>query len=371
MWWRSDDSESHTERTLPTIVPLLLVTALIAAAWALFFAARENCSQSTQLAYTGLMTAVQIVVTELALGIAGVLRLPALVTANVALAVCVAAAALRARPARNLMRGAVRQAAAALREMAAWENGLLTLLAAFVLLWLTVAAVFLPPRGIDDLDYHLSPLYRTVQTGRIELLPLELRDFFAYPLNGELLFLWPLIFFHDDRFVDVVQLVVALYGTLVVYALARCFEVARRTSFFIGALFLFTPVVLGQAGSAYVDVIAGVFHLVVLLALVRFHRSGDFLHLAVFPLLHQLQDDRIGSAGFVPNISRRCRFSQDEPSPGCRLRRIEDLRGIMGGDLFWCHRCSLTYLSFGITSLPPRKMSRINRSCGTERISSP
>jgi hypothetical protein len=281
MWWRSDDSESHTERTLPTIVPLLLVTALIAAAWALFFAARENCSQSTQLAYTGLMTAVQIVVTELALGIAGVLRLPALVTANVALAVCVAAAALRARPARNLMRGAVRQAAAALREMAAWENGLLTLLAAFVLLWLTVAAVFLPPRGIDDLDYHLSPLYRTVQTGRIELLPLELRDFFAYPLNGELLFLWPLIFFHDDRFVDVVQLVVALYGTLVVYALARCFEVARRTSFFIGALFLFTPVVLGQAGSAYVDVIAGVFHLVVLLALVRFHRSGDFLHLAV------------------------------------------------------------------------------------------
>lgn len=260
---------------------LLPVTALIAAAWALVFAARANGSPSTQLAYTGLMTAVQIVVTELALGIAGALRLPALVAVNVALAVGMIVAALRTRSARDLIGRAARAAAAAVREIAAWENGLLALLAAFVLLWLTVAGVFLPPRGIDDLDYHLSPLYRTVQTGRIELLPLELRDFFAYPLNGELLFLWPLVFFHDDRFVDLVQLIVALYGTLVVYALARCFEVARRTSFFAGLLFLFTPVVLGQAGSAYVDVIAGVFFLALLLTLARFHRSGDLLHLAV------------------------------------------------------------------------------------------
>jgi hypothetical protein len=86
---------------------------------------------------------------------------------------------------------------------------------------------------------------------------------------------------HDDRFVDLVQLLAAIYGTLVVYALARCLSVERRTSFFTAALFLFTPVVLGQAGSAYVDVIAGVFHLAVILALVRFCASGDFLHLAV------------------------------------------------------------------------------------------
>jgi hypothetical protein len=260
---------------------LVFVTALIAAAWALFFAAGEKRSPSTQLAYAGLMTAVQIAVTELALGIAGALRLPALVALNIAVALAVLAAAVRARPGRDVMRAVARATVTALREIAAWENALLVLLAAFVLFWLTVAAVFLPPRGIDDLVYHLPPLYRTVQTGRIELLPLELRDFFAFPLNGELLFLWPLVFFHDDRFVDLVQLAVALYGAVVVYALARCFDVGRRASFFAGALFLFTPVVLGQAGSAYVDVIGGVFHLALLLALVRFHQSGDFLHLAV------------------------------------------------------------------------------------------
>ena len=38
---------------------------------------------------------------------------------------------------------------------------------------------------------------------------------------------------------------------------------------------------------------------------------------------------------------------------------------VLSGDLFGRH------LSFGITSLPPRKMSRIIRSCGTDKISKP
>lgn len=260
---------------------LLLVTALIAGSWAALFAGRAKSSPSTQLAYAGLVTAVQIALTELGLGIAGGLRRPSLIAANVVLAVGILAFALQRRSRREVLRRVAGEATAAVREILAWETGVLALLAAFVVVWLTVAAAFLPPRGIDDLDYHLSPLYRTVQTGQIELLPLELRDFFAYPLNGELLFLWPLVLSHDDRFVDLIQLAVALYGTLVVYALGRCFEVARRACFFTGMLFLFTPVVLGQAGSAYVDVIAGVFHLALLLALVRFYRSGDLLHLAI------------------------------------------------------------------------------------------
>jgi hypothetical protein len=263
------------------IVLLLLVTALIAGSWAVLFAGRAQSSPSTQLAYAGLATAVQIALTELALGIAGGLRRPSLVAVNVVLSVALLAFALRRRSRRAAPRRVAGEAKAAVREILAWETGVLALLAAFVVVWLTVAAAFLPPRAIDDLDYHLSPLYRTVQTGRIELLPLALRDFFAYPLNGELLFLWPLVLSHDDRFVDLVQLVVALYGTLVVYALGRCFAVARRASFFTAMLFLFTPVVLGQAGSAYVDVIAAVFHLALLLALVRFHQTGDLLHLAI------------------------------------------------------------------------------------------
>jgi hypothetical protein len=262
-------------------VLLILVTALIAAAWALAFAAHEDDSPSTALAYAGLMTGIQITMSELALGIVGRLNLPALAGLNVASALAVLAVALGSRPARRGLRVHASRFSAALREIVGWENGLVALLAAFVLFWLTVAAVFLPPRGIDDLVYHLPPIYRSVQTGRIELLPLELRDFFAFPLNGELLYLWPLVFFHDDRFVDLVQLVVALYGTVVLYALARCFAAGRRVAFFAGALFLFVPVVLGQAGSAYVDVIAAVFHLALLLAVVRFHRSGNLVHLAV------------------------------------------------------------------------------------------
>jgi hypothetical protein len=264
------------------MLPAALFAALNAgvfAAWAFFFTARAGGPASTRLAYAGLMSAVQIVAAAQALGIGGVLGRPLLVAVHVACAGAVAAAAWRARrPAVRLRLG---DGAAALGALASWENGALALLAAFVIVWLGAAGVLLPPRGIDDLVYHLPPLQQAVQSGRLELLPLELRDHFALPFNGDLLFLWPLVFFHDDRSVDLVQLAVALYGVLVVYALARSCDVERRTAFFVAALFLFTPVVLGQAGSAYVDVIAAAAHLALLLALVRFHRDGGFLHLAV------------------------------------------------------------------------------------------
>ena len=179
------------------------------------------------------------------------------------------------------LRPKVARAAARAREILGWETCLLSLLLLFVTVWLVAAGVLLPPRGIDDLVYHLPPIYQSVQEHRIVLLPVQLRDMFASPLDGELLFLWPLIFFHADSLIDLVQLAVALYGILVVYAMARRFDVSPRNAAFAACLFLFTPVVLGQAGSNYVDLITGVLYLVLLFAAVRFHETGAFLDLAI------------------------------------------------------------------------------------------
>ncbi len=101
------------------------------------------------------------------------------------------------------------------------------------------------------------------------------------PLNGDFLFLWVLIFFHDDTFIDLVQFFVVLYGVFVVFAFAKFFSLPSRESFFISNLFVFTPVILGQAGSNYNDVITAVIYLTLSYCLSHFYRSGEFFHLAI------------------------------------------------------------------------------------------
>ena len=265
------------------VAAFILINGAILTAWTTVLALRRPGSLSTMLVYVGVLASAQIVLTELGLGLVALLEPSFLVGANLLCAVGLLLSAwVQHRGAVGAVWRAVgRRSAVWLRAAMAWENALLVVLAAFVSLWMITAAVLLPPRGIDDLVYHLPPIYQDAQAHRLELLPVTLRDTFAFPFNGEFLFLWPLVFFHDDRFVDLGQFVVALFGVLVVYALARRFDASVRLATFVGLLFLFIPVVLGQSGSDYVDVIACVFHLALLVAAVRFYQTGALGDLAM------------------------------------------------------------------------------------------
>jgi len=135
--------------------------------------------------------------------------------------------------------------------------------------------------------------------------------------------------------------------------------------------------------------------------LVRFVSAGDaprlyhqtnFRDLALAALFYELQRYCLRGARFVPNISWPRRFHQHKSRDLRRVRRLKHLRIVMGGYLFWSHRRlgvgyrvsgagfftdtrhlipGTRYLSFGITSLSPRKISRTRRSSGIESISKP
>ena len=94
------------------------------------------------------------------------------------------------------------------------------------------------------------------------MLPVAMDGHFAFPLNAELLFMWPAILTHSQQFVDAVQVIIAFWGVAVVYGLARAVDTKPKTALFVAFLFLFTPVVLAQMGSDYIDIITGVFFLV-------------------------------------------------------------------------------------------------------------
>src|SRR5437667_80216 len=84
---------------------------------------------------------------------------------------------------------ATRVVLAALR----WETAALVLVLGFAGAWLATAIAWYPPRGIDDLVYHLPLVYQAIQDHRLTVLPIELRSLFAFPLAGEMTFLWDVL----------------------------------------------------------------------------------------------------------------------------------------------------------------------------------
>jgi len=160
------------------------------------------------------------------------------------------------------------------RQVKGWENYIMLFLLGGLALWVGSATFLLPPRVFDDV-YHLPPIFQYVVDHRILLLPLEIRAQFAYPQNGEFLFLWVLFFLNDVRAVDMVQGVMALVGVLVIYNLACKVGIEKRLALFLGLLFPFFPVVAGQAGSANVDLITAVFYLGALSLTIEFWKKKE------------------------------------------------------------------------------------------------
>jgi hypothetical protein len=259
-----------------------LISSLLLGAWLWTLRTHGSPPLRERIVYAGLASAGQIVATQTLLGALGLLQATTLAVLNALISAALLGWTLQRRnrssqPARDDSDVATAEP----RFSLTWYNVSLLVLLAFVSIWLVAAAWLLPTRGIDDLSYHLPALYQFVQDRGFSLLPLELRSTFTYPFNGDLLFLWLLVFLHADTFVDLVQFPLALLGAATLFALGRTFGVVRPQALFVALLFLFIPVVLGQAGSNYVDLIIAVWHLGLVYAAVRYYQTGAALHLAM------------------------------------------------------------------------------------------
>jgi hypothetical protein len=100
----------------------------------------------------------------------------------------------RPAPVAKMIARDMARLAAVARAGLAWDTAALATIAAVAGAWLVTVIAYYPPRGIDDVTYHLPPVYEAIQRGVWVLLPVELRGHFAYPLNGEVLFLWTALF---------------------------------------------------------------------------------------------------------------------------------------------------------------------------------
>jgi len=279
---------------------LIALTVLVVAAWYLFVTAEgpeggtapgehpapgAALPASTRVVLAGAGASGQIVLTCLALGTTGMLTVDAVAIVTLATTIGLLGWALRSREVRGRLaasaRGDASGIALAARASLGWETGILAALLLFEGIWLVTAVAYYSPRGVDDILYHLPPVYEAVQTHRFQVLPLQLREFFAFPFNAEMLFLWVTILTGGIAWVDGTQILSALLGIAAVFALGRQLGLRPRGAFFAAALFGAMPVVFLQAASNYIDVIVNAWILAAAVALLAYQRSGSRVALFV------------------------------------------------------------------------------------------
>jgi hypothetical protein len=260
-----------------------LITSTIIISYYYFLSSQRIESVLYKILTSFVLTCTQIIITELSFGLFHKLYLSNLIISNLSFTILVFIVAGRFDRRRNatMLKDDIRHFKQAAVAALDYHAVALVIITALTYGWILAASYYLPPRGTDDLVYHLSSIFQYIQSHEIKLLPLDLRWHFAFPENAELLFMWPTIFTHVQKLVSGVNVPFVLFSILTVYALLRHFNLTGEDSFFAALLYALCPVVLMQAGVNYIDLIVSLFLLLSLYYSLLFHERGRILDLYV------------------------------------------------------------------------------------------
>ena len=123
--------------------------------------------------------------------------------------------------------------------------------------WIIFLGYLFPSYTWDALWYHLPIVGYIMQSGSIGEIP---NNFFIeqfiniFPKNIELFFVWNIIFLKNDVITDLSQLLFTIAGVLAIYSIAVKLNINNRVAAYSSLLFFFTPIVILQSKTNYVDV---------------------------------------------------------------------------------------------------------------------
>jgi hypothetical protein len=125
------------------------------------------------------------------------------------------------------------------------------------ILWIILQGYLFPSYTWDALWYHLPIVGNIIQSGAIREIPVNsfIEQFInIFPKNIELFFIWNIIFLKSDVIVDLSQLPFAVAGVFTVYSLALKLNINEKYAVYSALLFFFTPIIILQSTTNYVDV---------------------------------------------------------------------------------------------------------------------
>jgi hypothetical protein len=123
--------------------------------------------------------------------------------------------------------------------------------------WIILLGYLFPSYTWDALWYHLPIAGYIMQDGAIREVPVSsFIDQFIniFPKNIELFFLWNIIFLKSDVITDLSQLLFTIASVFSIYGIAVKLKVDKRKAIYAALLFFFTPIIILQSSTNYVDV---------------------------------------------------------------------------------------------------------------------
>ncbi|MGA2820187.1 MAG: hypothetical protein ABSF61_05970 [Anaerolineales bacterium] len=230
---------------------LVAITGLIWAAWYLALCGFCRSAPYAMVA-SMLMTIAQIILSELGLGLIGLLYAPVVIGVNLVATGIVLLT--RVVPKWGRVIEAQRQLLSQVRTIRLSLFGRAVLgLYLLVLLRSAFEGFFLAPREWDALVFHLPIMAEIYQAHAIRPFSSLVIWVRAYPFNVELLSLWNLLFLGVDKLVDIPSLPAIVTGALAVYGLSRRWGASRDAALAGACIFAFAPTMVLQQVSSHVD----------------------------------------------------------------------------------------------------------------------
>ncbi len=141
------------------------------------------------------------------------------------------------------------------------------------------ASYLFPPRGIDDISYHIPKIVENVIEKKFAKQSIELDPRFGFPFSAHFLDQAYVLIFHNLKFIDFTNFFFALLSSISVYSISYSIF-KNKSGAIISALFVFSiPCVIGQMGSNYVDLNFAAFFLSsVALCLAKEYLAAGIMH---------------------------------------------------------------------------------------------
>lgn len=256
------------------IIAYIIINIFLFASWYVFlFRHKELLSFIDRIISTFVLGLAQIIATEMLLGVVfKKLYAPQLFFINVVIsfAVLICAVSTRWRESEGTIINSVKSLLESnykeISDKGAWffaeMRNDLVLFSIFILFlisifWIIFLGYLFPSYTWDALWYHLPIVGYIMQSGAINEVPnSSFIDQFVniFPKNIELFFLWNIIFLQSDVITDLSQLLFAVVSVFSIYSIAVKLKVNKRHAIYSSLLFFFTPIIILQSVTNYVDV---------------------------------------------------------------------------------------------------------------------
>ncbi len=148
--------------------------------------------------------------------------------------------------------------------------------------WIIFLGYLFPSYTWDSLWYHLPIVGYIMQSGAIQEVPNHsFIDQFIniFPKNIELFFLWNIIFLENDLITDLSQLFFTIAGVFTIFSIAVKLKINERFAIYASLLFFFTPIIILQSSTNYVDIAVSVLFLIAVNFLMDDISCGDIFQI--------------------------------------------------------------------------------------------